>query len=283
MTIPLREIERLLYRLITAPSGVAEGLAREQGLSPGDLGTVIRGDARLSAVERVDIYADAYFYRLLDAAKEDFPATLKVFGESGFHNLLTGYLIDYPPTEPSIFYAHRFLADFVRSHPIRGKAPYVADLAALERALVEVFHAAEAPALDAAAMRAIAPAKWPALRMRTHPAVMILSLQWRVADVLRAVEQGRDFEPVVHEPVEVLVWRRNSRVYYREIEATEARALAVAVGGGARGATFAKICAAIAAGCDGAEHDAVGAINRMLERWLGDGLLMLVRRAKRRN
>jgi hypothetical protein len=34
-----------------------------------------------------------YFYRLLDAIKEDFPATLKILGDFEFHNLITGYLI----------------------------------------------------------------------------------------------------------------------------------------------------------------------------------------------
>jgi hypothetical protein len=40
------------------------------------LEALVDGDERLSAVERVDIYADAYFYRLLDCLAEDFPATL---------------------------------------------------------------------------------------------------------------------------------------------------------------------------------------------------------------
>ncbi len=278
MAMPLREIESLLYRLITAPSGVAEGLARERAQPSGRLGAIIRGDARLSAVERVDIYADAYFYRLLDAAREDFPATLKALGHNDFHNLITGYLIDYPPTEPSILYAHRFLPDFLRAHPLRSKAPFLADLAALERALVDVFHAADAVALDAAAMRSIAPVKWPALRMRFHPAVKILRLQWRVAKMLLAVEQGSDFEPPAHAPGEVVVWRLNARVHYRELDGAEARALAVVADGAARGATFAKICAAIAAGANDVDSDTAGAINRMLERWLGDGLLMLVPR-----
>jgi hypothetical protein len=278
MAMLLREIESLLYRLITAPSGVAGGLACERALPGAGLGAIIRGDRRLSAVERVDIYADAYFYRLLDAAREDFPATLKVLGDNDFHNLITGYLIDYPPTEPSILYAHRFLAGFLNAHPLGSRASFVADLAALERALVDVFHAADAVALDAAAMRAIAPARWPALRMRMHPAVKILRLQWRVTAVLRAVEQGRNFEPPAHDPVEVVVWRRDTRVNYRELDGAEAGALAVVAGGDARGATFAKICAAIAAGANDVESDTAGAINRMLERWLGDGLLMLVPR-----
>ena len=35
-----------------------------------------------------------------DVFKEEFPATLALLGEVNFHNLITGYLVDYPPTEP---------------------------------------------------------------------------------------------------------------------------------------------------------------------------------------
>ena len=79
------------------------------------------GDDRLSAEARVDIYANMYFYRILDALKEDFPATLAVLGDDNFHNLITGYLIEYPPTEPSISYCGNHLADYLRDHPMRDE------------------------------------------------------------------------------------------------------------------------------------------------------------------
>src|SRR6266849_9451104 len=183
MAVRLKQLERLLYRLVTAPSGVGEGLAAESGLPAGGLGAIVRGDDRLSAEQRVDIYANMYFYRLLDVLKEDFPATLRVLGGDNFHNLATGYLLEYPPTEPSVQYCGRHLANFLRNHPLRTGAPYIADLAALERAVVEVFHGLDAPALEADELRAIAPEKWPALMMRTHPAVQILKLEYRVAEL----------------------------------------------------------------------------------------------------
>ena len=126
----LKKLESLLYRLITAPSGVAEGLAAERELGAGGLDDIVLGDERLSAEARVDIYANMYFYRLLDALKEDFPATLAVLGADNFHNLVTGYLLEYPPTEPSLYYCGRHLAAYLRDHPLREGAPFIADLAA---------------------------------------------------------------------------------------------------------------------------------------------------------
>ena len=158
MPLQLKHTQGLLYRLIAAPGGVAEGLEHERGLPRGGLDAVIGGDPRMTTVERLDIYANMYFFRLLEVLKEDFSAVAAVLGEDNFHNLVTGYLTEYPPTEASVFWAGRYLADFLRTHPLRREYPYLAELAALERAIVEVFCARDIEPRDAGAMRAIAPA-----------------------------------------------------------------------------------------------------------------------------
>ena len=264
----LKKLESLLYRLITAPSGVAEGLAAERALDAGGLGDIVIGDERLSAEARVDIYANMYFYRLLDALKEDFPATLAVLGDDNFHNLVTGYLLEYPPTEPSLYYCGRHLAEYLRDHPMRESAPFVADLAAVERAIVEVFHGPDAPVLEPDSLRAIAPADWPAMKLGIQPSAQILVLDWKVSELLRAVEERREWSPADRCSHKMLVWGRHARVLYRDLDQAEAGALEAV----SRGDTFAEICEVVAAG--GGEQDPVAAMNRMLARWLSDGLLV---------
>ncbi len=266
----LESLQMLLYRLITAPGGVAEGLVAEHESRPGvhvGLDEIIVGDERLDPAARLAIYANAYFYRILDCLKEDFPATLAVLGADNFHNLVTGYLIEHPPTEPSIFYAGRHLAEFLTTHPLRERWPFVAELARLERTLVEIFHAADAPALNAEAMRAIAPADWPALVIRTHPASAILDGEWRVDEVRRDIDDGREGRWPARAPASVLVWRQSGRVHHRALEPGERAALKLA----AEGASFAAICEAVAARAG--DEDSVARINRLLTRWLADGVL----------
>ena len=261
-------VESLLYRLITAPAGVEEGLAQEQSLTSGGLAQVIAGDARLSAAERVDIYANMYFYRLLDVLKEDFPATLAILGAERFHNLVTGYLIEYPPAHFSISYAGNHLADFLADHPLREEFPFLADLTRMERALIEVFHATDATALDAEQMRAIPPEDWPSLNLTLHPSIQTLELQWDVATILRAVEQGEEPSQPAREAIAMMVWRNRNRVYYRAIDDLEREQLAAISGG----TSFGEICEMIADAVE--EGNPAVAINQRLEIWLSDGILV---------
>jgi hypothetical protein len=53
LDLDLKRLQELLYRLITAPSGVAEGLAGESALPPGGLDKLVAGDDRMTAAERV--------------------------------------------------------------------------------------------------------------------------------------------------------------------------------------------------------------------------------------
>ena len=263
----LRALQDLLYQRITAPHGAADAQGDRCGLSPSVVDTLVHGDERLSAAERVGIYADAYFFRLLDCLGEEFPATLAVLGPDNFAALVKGYLLVYPPAEPSILYAGRYLADFLSNHPFAERWPFIAELARLERAVLDVFHAADAPVLGVEALRAVPPEEWPALKLRTHPAVKIVHTEWRLGDVLQAVEQGRKWSDPEHQDASVLVWRQHALVYYRSLERLERDALVIV----SKGASFAVICDAVAAGAEETNH--VALIGRLIARWLADGII----------
>jgi hypothetical protein len=269
--LDLKRLQEFFYRLITAPSGVAEGLARESTLPPGGLDRLVAGDNRMTSAERVEIYATGYFYRILEVLKEDFPASLAVVGADNFHNLVTGYLVDYPPTEPSIYFAGKSFASFLAAHPLREQWPFLADLATLERATLDSFHAADAPALDSDLMRSIAPAEWPALKLRTHPATRPVVSAWRIDRLLRAVEDGDAWRFPDREDVMIIVSRRDARVSWRIAEDAERTALLLASADG--GAAFSEVCEAIATDAH-ATDDVAALINRLFAGWLRDGLFV---------
>ena len=138
----------------------------------------------------------------------------------------------------------------------------------MERALIEVFHAADASALDAERMRAIAPENWPSLKLGLHPAIEILQLEWKVPEVLRAVERGEEPRTPVRDNLNVMVWRRRNLVHYRELDGAERELLAAI----AREISFAEMCEMIASGVDA--EAAPAAVNRRLEVWVRDGILV---------
>jgi len=261
----LRELQASLYRCVTDSDWTNGNAGDERGRV---LEGLVHGDERLSAAQRVGIYAGAYFYRLLECLGEDFPATLAVLGGDNFAALVKGYLLEYPPTEPSILYAGLYLADFLYGHPFGERWPFIAELARLERAVLDVFHAPDALALDVEGLRAVPSEEWPGIKLRTHPAVEIVHSEWRIADVLHRIEQGQEWKHPEHEEASVLVWRQNTLVHYRSLEPVERDALAAV----SEGANFAAVCEAVAANAEEPNHTAL--IARLIARWLADGIVV---------
>jgi hypothetical protein len=270
MAQSLASIEAVLYRLITAPGGVAAAAQVEPGLGAAGIGAIIRGDERMPALTRLEIYSDAYFHRLREVMKEDYPAVAAVLGEGDFADLVREYLVAHPPSRPSVFHVGEFLADFLRGHRLGREFPFAADLALLERALIEAFHGPDAPALREDYLRSIAPAKWPALAMRAHPTVRVVRSEWKVADVRRMVDAHQTWCTPAREPSRVLVRRQDDVAYYREMEHREYRAFDLLL----EGSDFAALCEAIAG--DDAAAEPAATVSGLLHRCVADGVLAAV-------
>ena len=268
MTMELSSLQKLLYRFIAEPESIASRLSGASAVEFLGIEAIICGDQRLGSGERLGIYATAYFYRLLDCLREDYPATRAVLGEDAFQRLIADYLGEFPPTEPSISHAGQHLADFIASHRIRKVCSFAEDLARLERTTIEVFHGRDAVPLDAETMQSVPPQQWPMFELRLHPAVKFLDADWRVSDVLSAINEEREWSVPAHERSRMIVFRQNEEVYFRPLEVGEKRALERAR---AR-LTFAEVCEEIAGEVEADEPAA--AINRLVQRWVCEEILV---------
>jgi hypothetical protein len=263
----LQQTQRLLWQLITAPEGAAAGLSRLAASERVVAESLLRGNQQLPAPERIDIYADMYFYRLLDCLKEDFPAMCAVVGERNFHNLITDYLIAHPPSHFSLRYAGQHLPAFVREHSLSASWSYLGDLAMFEWSILEAFDAPDAPPLEPAVLTAIAPEQWPDLRFELTPTLRLLALSWPVRDIWQQTQSGEAPAQIHPERMSLRVWRQKFRVFHCPIDANETTALTAI----ARGVPFAEVCAEVLECCG--ESDASDHVVRLLRQWLADGLL----------
>lgn len=263
----LKQLQTFLYRHIAAP----EHQSRSQGDTPGApfpaLEAVIRSEDGLSATQRIQIYADAYFQRVLECLEEDFPATLAIVGEDEFREITRVYLDRHPPTEPSIDWAGRHFGAFLRGQSVLARFPFLADLARLEWAISEISVAPDCASLTAAELQNVPLEHWPSLTLRAIPASQILPCDWLVCDLRSAIQADRQWNAPPRGAVAALVWRTAGQVYFREPEAAEQLALELLSGG----VTFAALCERLSVKL--ADENPAPAINQMLAGWIADGLL----------
>jgi hypothetical protein len=218
-------------------------------------------------VARLDIYANMYFFRIRDVLRDEYPKTVIQLGDDGFHNLVTDYLVACPPDHPSLREAGARLPAFLAAHPAARDRPWLAELARLERARLELVDAADAPAVALAELERIPPERFGALRLRLVASHALLENRFAIAPLWRASEPPSD--PPAPVPAALLVWRRRDLdVYHRAVDAEEATCLRRL---GREDVTFEDLCATLAVG----RTDEVAAVRafELVARWAADGLL----------
>jgi hypothetical protein len=278
--IDLAETQQLLWALISAPEGAeagARGLHTAGRVPEQSLAFLVRPHGELAPVERVDVYANMYFYRLHDCLAEDYPALAAELGPAHFHNLVTDYLLAHPSRHYSLRELGRALPGFLESHPLAGAHPGLRDLASLEWARVDVFDATDAPALTRDEILARGAAEPEAFRLKAIPALQVLELAPGVLQRWRATAGGEPEErerprDAASETVAVRVWRTNFSVWHRSIEADEAACLRQLRGPGATLGELGELLLAAAA-IEGDEERAMRRLAALLETWAADAIV----------
>lgn len=227
---------------------------------------VIKDGGALGAIERLAIYAGMYRARLVDVLREDFPRVVAVLGDEAFSALASRYIVHHPSTHPSVRHVGGRFVDFVRTEP--ALPPFLADLAQLEWARVEVFDAADADPLRLADLASVPPDDWAALRFRPIPACRVVECGWPVHE-LWAAAGAETGEPLQAGPAATIVrvWREEWSVSHVAMGQREARAFRLLQGG----ESFATLCAALEDDLD--PETAAREVASLLLRWIEDGVL----------
>jgi hypothetical protein len=258
----LREVQQRFHALITAPEGVRAGLAT-LGLDETELARLVRGDGQKSAVDRLDVYANMYFFRIRDVLRDYFPSLAAALGDDGFHNAVTDYLVAYPPEHPSIRHAGARLPAFLDGHAPSSGRPWLAELARLEWARLQVFDAADAPLVTLEALRALPPDDFAALPLSLIPAHALVQTRFAADELWKDPARESSAGP----ERTLLVWRRDLRAVHRPIEKLELDALALA----AASRPFGAVCDLVMERVP--VDDAPRTAFELLLRWVSDGLL----------
>lgn len=252
--LPLREVQLRFFAAITRGGPADAGLR-----------AVVRERGTLGADARIAIYADMYRARLVDVLREDFPRVCALLGDEAFSAVAARYLARPPSSHPSVRHlGHRFAGHLATE---RLPHPFLADLAHLEWARVEVFDGPDPEPLRLADLAAIAPADWPALTLRPIAACRVVSSAWPVHEIWAAADDGDLGGARSAAPTTVRVWREGWSVSHAAMGAVEAEAFGVLQ----RGGPFAEVCAAAEAGRE--PEAAAREVGALLMRWLEDGLL----------
>jgi hypothetical protein len=144
----LAELQRQMAAAVMAPLTPNEDMCAQdaEGRPMAEIAaSFIAANSRLAPFERLEIYNRQYWYRVLDALAEDFPALRAVVGGRAFHQLSIDYLTVHPSTSFSLRNLGWKLVEWLAAHAQHtGRRHRLAlDVARIEWAFIEAFDNAE--------------------------------------------------------------------------------------------------------------------------------------------
>lgn len=180
--------------------------------------TAVAGPRGKAARKRYDVYRNNVTVSLVNALAAAFPATLRITGPDFFRAMARFHVRTAPPASPLLFeYGHGF-PDFIERYEYAAPMPWLADVARIERAWLDAYHAADAAPLASQTLAAVPPERLAEMVLTQHPAARIVRSSFSAVTIFAA---NRSDGPVgrieAAEPEDALVTRPHLEVAVRRL------------------------------------------------------------------
>jgi hypothetical protein len=178
----------------------------------------IAGPSGKAARKRYNVYRNNITVSLIDALAAAFPATLRITGEEFFRAMARFHIRESPPTSPLLFeYGHDF-PGFIGRYEYAKSMPWLADVARIERAWLDAYHAADAEPVAPQTLASIRLDRVAGTVLTPHPAAGIVRSRFPAVTIFVA---NRSAGPVgridATAPEDALVTRPGLEVMVRHL------------------------------------------------------------------
>lgn len=228
MTAALRELQRGF-----AGAVLTRDLARfAHAIAPG----------RLTPAQHLQVYRNNVAISLTDALAAAYPVVARLVGADFFAHAADQFIRRHPPASGNLHDFGAELAGFLAEFGPATALVYLPDVARLEWAFHEAFHAADHAPFDLARLAGVAPDRYGTLRFTLHPSARLIASPYPIHRIWQAnqpAQSGEETIDLAAGPARLLVVRRGLDV---EVEAL-APAEFVFLSAMAEHAPFAAACA----------------------------------------
>lgn len=137
------------------------------------------------AGRRFDVYRNNVAVSLTEALETAFPVVKKLVGDANFKLLAGVFLRQHPPSSPLMMFYGAEMPEFLSGFEPTKSIGYLPDIARLEVALRESYHAADAAPMDPADLQNTAPDDLMVSTVTLAPALRLIRSRWPIHAIWR--------------------------------------------------------------------------------------------------
>jgi Putative DNA-binding domain len=169
---------------------------------------------------RFQVYRNNVASSLIRGLEGRFPVVRRLVGDDFFRAMAGAYVAARKPSSAVLIHYGADFPEFVQGFPPAAELPYLADVARLENAWMEAYHAAEAAYVGLAELAAFPSERFAELVFAFHPSARLLRFAHPAATIW-AAHQGSEepLAPEVWQAEEALIVRPDADVVVRLLPA----------------------------------------------------------------
>ena len=176
------------------------------------------------AKRRFDVYRNNVASGMIEALRATYPAVDKLVGPEFFAASARVYLDQHPPRSPLLFRHGETFGDFLESFPPAASTPYLGDVARLEWARLQAYHAKDSSPVSIEVLGSFLHSDVGEaldvgqLRFTLHLSLFLISSRWPIVSLYAAsTGQGTSDDVDMKRPEQALVIRPSLTVDTRSL------------------------------------------------------------------
>lgn len=178
----------------------------------------VSGPNGKAAKKRYNVYRNNVTVSLVDALAATYPATLRITGVDFFRAMARFHVRATPPTSPLLFEYGRGFPDFIQRYEHARSMPWLADVARIERAWLDAYHAADEEPLAPEALASIPAELLSDTVLTPHPATRIVRSRFAAVTIFAVNRSEGPVAPIdPSAPEDALVTRPGLEVFVRRL------------------------------------------------------------------
>jgi Putative DNA-binding domain len=142
------------------------------------------------APKRFSVYRNNVASSLTRALEAAFPTVRALVGEAFFGAMAVAFLREHPPTSPMLMLYGAALPGWLERFPPVAGLGYLPDIARLDQAMRESYHAADSAPLGEAAFQRLLGADIAGLRLALAPSLRLVRSRWPIHAIRAASLEG---------------------------------------------------------------------------------------------
>lgn len=178
----------------------------------------IAGPHGKAAVRRYNVYRNNVTVSLIEALAAIYPAVQRITGTGFFRAMARFHVRETPPTSPLLFEYGRDFPAFIERYDYAQAMPWLADVARIERAWLDSYHAADAGSLEPGTLAGVPPDRLADITFVPHPAMRIVNSPYATVTIFVANRNGGLVDKIdAGTPEQALVTRPDNEVVVRHL------------------------------------------------------------------